>query len=366
MIKIQEMYYALFNFILYSLIAIMFVFMSVLLKNNGYDEINIGIALSMIYIGTMITPILFVKWLKFNIKVTKIFIFILIISLLLINPLVEYYYLFILNMFLFGLSRNVIQIHLENKLINEYPNKYGFLRSFGSIGFFITTLLLGMYYTNYNLNMVIYIIIAFMALFLIFEKEGEKKVEEKESIEFGLISQNLLFWVFIFIFHLSLGFYFSFFSIYLMDFNYEMLNISNAWNISVIGEFIGLLLFVYFRKNITQEMFVILSIIITGIRFLLLDFYPENLYIVLFAQFLHLFTFAIFHINLLEIIKKEFKEHSKMAIKLYFSVGYGASLALGSFLGGFLYSKNIFMILFIINFISLFIFIYWMKKRTKK
>jgi len=180
---------------------------------------------------------------------------------------------------------------------------------------------------------------------------------EPETFNFKLLFDNKLLWCFILVFHISVGMLFSFLSIYLIDNSFNMSEISNLWNVGVIAEIVVFLIFSLFKNKLSEISFISISIIMTIIRFILLYLFPDNYTLLLMAQVLHLFTFGIFHINFLSLFHKIFPNNFKMSIKLYFAIGYGLSFSIGSLLGGYLYSSNIFLYATLISFIS---FIMWL------
>jgi len=340
--RIDTYYYSLVGLLIFSSISMMFVFFPIFLKsfqNYGLDEI--GILLAASYLGTFVTPIVFLK-IKYNI--TKIQISFLLFGVS--NFLIVYegmtFYSLIFVFFIYGLLRNIIQTYLEGQISKIFKEKYSIIRGIGSFGFLLTTLFIGMFYSN---ELIVYFsyILGFMFLFIgAFIGIKYKKVSfESEEYKLSIITSQKMYWLFIFVYHLGLGIYFSFLSIYLKDNSYSIMDISNAWNISVMAEIFMFFIFIYFKNKMSLLGFIRLSIFLTIIRFGLLNYFPENYSIVLLAQILHMFTFVVFHVNNIELMSKMFPNNFKMGLKTYFSIGYGLSLGLGSLLGGYIYSNEI-------------------------
>jgi PPP family 3-phenylpropionic acid transporter len=271
----------------------------------------------------------------------------------------------IIILFLYGGIRNTIQTYIDSQTSKTFKEKYGIIRGMGSVGFLLTTFFIGMYYSDSLLQYFVYFITISSIIIGLSMGLKYKDIDFKEeAFDFSIITSNKLYWSFILVYHISLGLLFSFLSIYLIDKGFEISQIGNAWNISVLAEIIMLFTFVLIANKLSINNFIILAILMTMVRFVLLYMYPENYMIVLGAQILHLFTFPIFHINTMKTIEKLFPNNMKMGLKSYFAIGYGLSLAIGSFLGSYLYGENLFLYVTGITFISLILWLFFIKREN--
>jgi len=227
------------------------------------------------------------------------------------------------------------------KIFNE---RYGYIRGMGSIGFLATAYVIG---ANFSMDLLInftyFLSIMYFLFFITFTFKHKNFHIAEEGFKLSLVFKYKLFWSFIFVYHVALGILFTFLTIYLLDNNYEMPMISNIWNISVAAEIIMFFTFAYFKDVLDKYAYVYLSILMTAIRFLILYLYPESIYMVLLGQILHMFTFVVFHMSVMGVLSEIMEENFKMGIKIYFAVGYGISMAIGSYIGGLMYSEDIFL-----------------------
>jgi len=80
----------------------------------------------------------------------------------------------------------------------------------------------------------------------------------------------------------------------------------------------------------------LLSLLLAGVRWLLIAFFVDNLVILCFAQLLHAATFGICHAVAIQYIHKYFRGKLQgRGQGLYSSVSFGAGFAIGSLLTGY-------------------------------
>jgi PPP family 3-phenylpropionic acid transporter len=111
----------------------------------------------------------------------------------------------------------------------------------------------------------------------------------------------------------------------------------------------------------------ILVLILATIRWLLIAWFVDNVFILLFAQCLHAATFGVYHAIAIQYIHREFKgEHQGRGQALYSSVSFGAGLALGSFISGYLWnivgSSYTFVFAAILSAMGVIIALKWLKE----
>lgn len=361
MLKSKETYYySNYNIALYSTVAIVFVFLSIYLQGYNYTTYQIGLLLGMTYLGSLVTPLLFVKFLKADETTTKYMSYFMGLSLIAIPFIVQNYYLLLLDLLLFGITRAVIQTYLDATTIRIFKEKYGIIRGMGSFGFLLIATVIGMNYTSNIVEYSMYLIASGLIIFGYFIKM--ENTTDNQMFDFKILTENKLLWFFIFLFHLPLGILFSFLSIFLIENGVQVDNISVVWNISILAEIVGFMTIIFFKDMLSVNKFIVLSIIVTIGRLCLINAYPQTLPVLLFGQSLHIFTYAVFHMNLIKLLEEKFKNNMKMAMKLYGSIGYGLSMCVGAVLGGYIYSQNIFYISALIMVGALITYIIYIKK----
>jgi len=82
----------------------------------------------------------------------------------------------------------------------------------------------------------------------------------------------------------------------------------------------------------------IVSLILASIRWLMIALFVNNVYLLLLAQLLHAASFAVYHAVAIQYIHREFRgAHQGRGQALYSSISFGAGLALGTLVSGYLW-----------------------------
>ena len=339
---------------IFSLTALIFVGLPLEFVKT-YSVIETGIILSSFYVGTMISPFFFYRVI-IGYTTTRIAIIMnitalstLFISMDLKNGL----YLSMVSLFLLGIGKNVILTYYDSKVISTNYNLY---RGVGSIAFVLTALGVGLHYIHISLLGIIISVIFFINYFTTVYSKGENLIiASRNFFSIDIIKESKYFWSSIFFHRMGMGVFLSFAGIFIVyHLGYTELDFSILWIFAATLE--GICLFFY-RKIVSINTFITVALIATVIRFLLIYLYPEYFPVLMISQALHMFSYAIYHLNILEIINTTFKEKTPINIKIYHSISEGLSLFLGSLLGIMISNDNdFFLILSCFSLISLILF----------
>ena len=149
---------------------------------------------------------------------------------------------------------------------------------------------------------------------------------------------TLAFFAICFLILLSHGPYYTFYSIYLEEHGYSRTLIGQLWALGVIAEVVIFLFMHRFLPHFGLRFVLILSLILSTLRWLLIGFFPDILPILLFAQLLHAASFGTFHAAAIAWVHQHFVgKNQARGQALYSSVGFGAGGVLGSLLSGYLW-----------------------------
>ena len=164
----------------------------------------------------------------------------------------------------------------------------------------------------------------------------------------------------------SHGPYYTFYSIYLEDHGYSSSFIGQMWALGVAAE---VALFLYMHRLIVafglKKLF-LLSLLLAGVRWLLIAFFVDNLVLLCLAQLLHAATFGLCHAVAIQYIHKYFRGKLQgRGQGLYSSTSFGAGFAIGSLLTGFgwetLGATTCFMIASVSAFVAMGIAFIWVR-----
>ena len=111
----------------------------------------------------------------------------------------------------------------------------------------------------------------------------------------------------------------------------------------------------------------ILTLVLGTVRWLFTAYFVDNMIILIFTQCLHAATFGVYHAVAIQYIHREFKgAHQGRGQALYSSVSFGAGLAFGTLISGYLYdsfgSMEIFLFSALMSASAMVIGFFWLKE----
>ncbi|MAS82721.1 MAG: MFS transporter [Legionellales bacterium] len=230
--------------------------------------------------------------------------------------------------------------------LGEESDRYTTVRIWGSISFIIAVVALGNFFDYYSINYLLPIVIFSMALVWfhsLFIPEVPSSYQKSDNSTFKAIlfkPRVIALMAVCFLIQASHGTYYTFFSIYLEEHDYSNRFIGICWALGVFAEVI---IYLFMHKVIGRfglRRLMILTVIFATLRWLLIAFFVDNITILLSAQCLHAATFGVYHAVAIQYIHLEFKgSHQGRGQALYSSVSFGAGLALGSLISGYLWDS---------------------------
>ena len=250
--------------------------------------------------------------------------------------------------------------------LGEKSDRYTMVRIWGSISFIIAVLALGKFFDQQPIEYLLPILIVSMLLVWIhslFIPEIPSSQEHSNDSTFRSIlfkPQVIALMMVCFLVQAGHGPYYTFFSIYLEEHHYSNSFIGTAWALGVLAE---VLIYVFMHRIIGRfglRRLMILTLTLATVRWLLIAWFVDNVFILLFAQCLHAATFGVYHAVAIQYIHREFKGvHQGRGQALYSSISFGAGLALGSLISGYLWdsvgSMQTFLFAAILSAIGIFI-----------
>ena len=221
--------------------------------------------------------------------------------------------------------------------------QYSRIRVWGSVGFVIAVVGLGWFFEHASLQILPAILLGLLAMivlssFSVGSPPGQKG--HKGSLDAFLrelkAPQPILFFSICFLLQISHGPYYTFFSIYLEDFDYSKTLIGWLWALGVIAEIVIFLIVHRMFERFTVRGLATTCLVLAALRWLVTGLYPENLPIILLAQISHAATFGVFHAIAMHLIHQYFSPTaSGQGQAMYSALSFGAGGAIGAFLSGF-------------------------------
>lgn len=372
-----------FYFSYYFFVGLFVPYWGIYLTSLSFSALQIGALLSLFQISRIFAPNFlgwiadrsgeYIKW----IKISSFFGFILFIGIFWANSFLSIF-LIMMAMSIFTsstlpLAESLTLAHLK---ANKADSKYSHIRLWGSIGFIVAAILLGVMIDSIGEKSLIYallltqlviFLLAFIlptkkVIFLPKKKRSIWPILKKREVVVLLLSCALMV--------SSHGLLYNFYSIFLEQQGYSGTTIGLLWAVGVIFEIIIFLLMPRILNKFTLKAVLLISLGFAVIRFFLIGAYVDSMILLFIAQVMHAATFGSFHVASIQLIAHFFyNEHQARGQSLYNSITYGVGGAIGGLGGGYMieYSgmANTFMLSAILPFLGFMVLILGLKTKFK-
>jgi len=256
--------------------------------------------------------------------------------------------------------------------LGKDKNRYGEIRLWGSVGFIVAVIVFGWQIEHFSVSWVPVdlfglLLIVWASSYLV--KDGQKHFEEHEDHFFLKIVKrpevaSLL--VVSFLVQLSHGVYYAFYTIQLSALGYEKTTIAWLWALGVIAEIAVFFWMSYLFRKYPIRSLILISIVLTILRWLMIGFMADSFIILFIAQLLHAASFGLFHAAAIYLIDHYFtgKHHGK-GQAIFAASSHGLGGAVGMFMAGYSWTAGgaglAYGISAIMVLIALFIALKWIK-----
>jgi len=336
-----------YYFLFFVTVGIYMPYWSLYLRSINFNAEQIGI-LSAIVVGTKIFSTYLWGWIVDHtgqrmrvIQIASLFSALTFIAVLFVK---DFWVLaFIIFLFAIFWSASLPQIEAATlSYLGDSSHSYTIIRLWGSVGFITIVCGLGIVFETLSISYVPLILLVSMAMVWLLtlsipDTPPEPHDESHESLKVILSKPKVIALLFAcFLMLASHGPYYTFYSIYLEDHGYSRGFIGQMWALGVVAEVV---LFLYMHRLIVifglRRLF-LLSLLLAGVRWLLIAFFVDNLMLLCLAQLLHAATFGIYHAVAIQYIHKYFRGKLQgRGQGLYSSTSFGAGFAIGSLLTGY-------------------------------
>ena len=252
--------------------------------------------------------------------------------------------------------------------IKNRIDEYSRIRLWGSIGFIVIVVLLGWLFDVFDVALLPAVMLLLMlSIFLnsLLFKSANYSIRITATKRSGFMGYVFRWPVVIFIvttvlLQISHGAYYTFFSIFLEQRGYASGAIGLLWGLGVLAEVFLFWQFSRIMKLLSWYKWLMLSLLLTALRWLLISLFSDHLFILLFAQMLHAFSFGVMHAVSMHYIQEFFPgELQAKGQALYSSVGFGLGGALGAWFSGMLWQpwggEMVFMLSAVVAAIAMFV-----------
>jgi MFS transporter, PPP family, 3-phenylpropionic acid transporter len=340
-----------FYFLFFVTVGIFLPYWSLYLKSIGMDARHIGI-LSAILVFSKVFTSYFWGWIVDHtgrrIRVIQLASLFSVISFSAALFVQSFWGLAII-LFVFSLfwSASLPQIEAATLThLGDSSHAYTSIRVWGSVSFIITVWLLGVLFEYISianvpsLILVSMVVVWLISLFIPEQISGEHDHDHENLRVILFRPQVLALFVVCFLMLASHGPYYTFYSIYLEDNGYSSTIIGQMWALGVIAEVV---LFMMMRRLVgifSLKNLMIASLLLAGLRWLLIGFFIDSLLLLIIAQLFHAATFGLYHAVAIQYIHKFFRGRLQgRGQALYSSVSFGAGMAIGSLVSGYVWDR---------------------------
>ncbi len=232
--------------------------------------------------------------------------------------------------------------------LGQQFHRYSQIRLWGSIGFIAAVVGLGWLFDFLPIRYLPMIILSFLVLIWLSSLTLGPAAPNAHGVATqGFFKQVfkpaiLCFLVASFLMQLSHGPYYTFYSIFLHEhYHYSSTATGCLWALGVVAEVGIFLLMPTLMRRFSVRELLLWSFIITAVRWCMIGYLADQLWLLLFAQLLHAFSFGVAHAASIDIVRTQFKgAHQGQGQALYSSLSFGIGGALGALGSGLLWDHS--------------------------
>ncbi|UZE97845.1 MFS transporter [Alkalimarinus alittae] len=335
-----------FYFFYFALLGGLAPYWGLYLEDTGFNTIEIAQITSVLMVTKILAPNLW-GWVGDHtgkrlelVRYGSLFTFVFFLAFYIDNQ----FWWFISVMAVFSFFWNAVLPQFEVITLHslgERRERYSRVRLWGSLGFVASVVLLGIIFDHVSISYLpdfLLGIIAFIGLCSLFrfKQPAYSRQRAKGAFLKALASPLVMSFLLInFLLQLSHGPYYTFYSIYMEDLGYDRSTIGVLWAVGVLAEV--LLFFIMHRvmQRFSLRDIVLLSLLLTTLRWLMVGVYSEYLVMVVLAQCLHAASFGAMHAVAIHFVHRYFPVNIHgQGQAIYASVSFGAGGALGAIVSG--------------------------------
>jgi MFS transporter, PPP family, 3-phenylpropionic acid transporter len=337
-----------FYFFYYAIVGVFMPYWSLYLEDQGFNYQEIGILSSIAIVTRFFAPLI---WGWIADKSGKRMLLVRIATWMeaciwfMIFIIPNSFQSVALLMLIFSFFQNAILAQFESVTLfwlgNQREKLYGKVRKWGSIGFIVGVFGIGALFEIIHVSMlpILLLCIAFLAFiwsFTIQEPSSAPQSQKKLEPLWPILKQPVVasFFIIEFILLFSHAPFYSFYSNYLQQHGYSTTQIGFLWSVGVLAEISMFACAAYLFQRFAWRHLVAVCLILTGLRWCIVGWFPTQFILQVFAQSLHAFSFGLFHMVAMRVIFKYFSQGQQGRGQAVYSTMWGLGVALGSVLAG--------------------------------
>jgi len=230
--------------------------------------------------------------------------------------------------------------------LGQAVGRYSQVRLWGSVGFIVAVSGLGVALDRAGPAVIPFAVLAFflaiwLSSLLVRERGQCGQVQEGVGLRSLLRRRDIrAFLAACLLAQAAHGTYYAFFSIYMERTGYSSTLIGQLWSLGVAAEILMFLVMHRLLARFSARDVLLVSLLLSVLRWLLIGFFPANLGVIMGAQTLHAATFGTFHAAAIHLVHRFFTGKVQgRGQALYSSLSFGAGGALGTLCSGALWES---------------------------
>lgn len=339
-----------FYFFYFASLGVLVPYWSLYLKSLGYNSLAIGSLVAILPATKLIAPYIW-GWLAdhtrrsmFIIRIASV---LTVLSFSLVFVSQQLWWLsFVMVLFSFFWNATLPQFEaMTLNHLGDDSHRYSMVRLWGSLGFIGIVIAIGGLLQTYGEDLIpLVVLITFVSIaltsFVVPEKLNTPHPDLSPIWQVVKQPRVAAFLIVCFLMLCSHGPYYTFYTIYLEEQGYSPQMIGVLWAVGVLAEVLIFLMMHRLLPYFGARRLLIATLILTTIRWLLIGFYVDDLTMLFVAQFIHAFSFGVFHSVGISLVHDYFTgSHQGRGQALYSSVSFGAGVAAGSLISGMVWDQ---------------------------
>ena len=223
------------------------------------------------------------------------------------------------------------------------PGRYGPIRLWGSVGFVVAVLAGGAWLDLQPVRWLPWALFAFAgaALAVALTLPSRSGHAGTKAVAWGITSAMRALLGAGFFMAVAHGTLYAFLTLHLQRAGYTMTVIGVLWTLGVVAEIVVFLFLPQLFRRFALSAILAVSFACAVARFLILGWFPEELWLAVLAQLLHAATFGSFHAASVAAVHRVVPEGAQARGQtLFSSVSYGAGGAVGMLAAGWLWEAG--------------------------
>jgi PPP family 3-phenylpropionic acid transporter len=225
--------------------------------------------------------------------------------------------------------------------LRDDPARYSRIRLWGSIGFIVAVMGTGALLDSLPLPSLLWVIVGTLGGILIYAlavPEAKPHAAADEHLPVATILRQLrvrALFAACFAMSAAHGALYVFYSIHLSDHHYSKFLVGCLWSLGVLAEIVVFFFMGGLLRRFGLRKLLLASFSAAAVRFLMIGWCVEWLWVIVLAQLLHGLTFGAYHAAAIAAVNRWFAGRSQARGQaLYSSLSFGAGGLVGSLLSG--------------------------------